>query len=180
VPIFLPIPKLAAPSVSLKSALFRARGEREANRNLYGEIAEEWGRATDDQALYEVTEPKMRELLLGLDNKNASYNFETASAYAREKKFAMANLYLGYALEKIAGQLGKRKLGYGYDISGEVQEGGGTSGQGKHLWDTSNSPRNNHTQNNPSAMSMDAEAESDYPELAKFKRKRIHWPPRTR
>jgi hypothetical protein len=149
-------------------------------RDLYTKIAGEW-EATPERgkALFAATEPKLRELILGMegswDAKFASLDFDTASRHAADGDFARANVFFSYALAKL-----HKKLAYGYDIGGQVQEGGGTSGQGKHLWDTSNSPKNNHTPSNPANMMFDAEAESDYPELAEFKHKRVHWPPRTR
>jgi hypothetical protein len=157
-----------------------------------------------DEALYEKTAPLLRELILGMEGvsqqrtmrpdvmrmtENARFDFETASSYARAGDPAMACLYQSYALMKLGGMLDSmtreintqgRKLGYGYDISGEQGEGGGTSGGDQHLWDTGNSPKRDRTPKNPANMLVDAEAESDYPELAKFKHKRVHWPPRLR
>jgi len=157
-----------------------------------------------DKQLYAKTEPLLRELILGLGNvsqqmtmrrdvyqatENAQHDFETASSYSRAGDYAMATLYQSYALAKMHKLLDNltrevnnqsRKLGYGYDSSGEQGEGGGTSGDDRHLWDTGNSPKRNHTQNNPANMMMDADAETDFPELAKLKHKRVYWPPRTR
>lgn len=173
---------------------------RELSR-IYADIAEEWKETTDYESLYQSMEPRVRELLLGVKSvadqlsrndlqrevQFALHDFDTAALYSRGN-FAMANMYLYYTLLKTHGMIEtmtqavnkKSKLGYGYDTSGEVQSGGGTSGEGKHLWDTGNAPKHDHTQNNPANMLYDAEAESDYPELAEFKHKRVHWPPRTR
>jgi hypothetical protein len=171
-------------------------------------IADEKYDPEQDKALYERTEPLLRELILGMEGvsqqlskrtdvyrsaENAKHDFETATSYARVGDHAMATLYQSYALMKINRLLedltrevntqarrASIKLGYGYDISGEQFEQGGTSGNDRHLWDTGNSPKRNHTQNNPFNMMIDSEAESDYPELAKFKHKRVYWPPRIR
>jgi hypothetical protein len=152
---------------------------KEANdlRDIYGDIAGEWD-GSSDEAMYQFAEPKTRELLLGTDDAFAGHDFDTAAMYAHSGNWKMANQYLGYALIKIAGQI--EKLGYGYDISGETHGGGGTSGNDRHLWDTGNAPKHDHTQNNPANMLFDADAERDYPELAAFKHKRVHWPPRLR
>jgi len=168
---------------------------------IYADIAMEWRETTDDESRYQSAEERIRELLLGakgiadqLSRRDlqrevefAFHDFDTAVLYSGSD-LAMTNMYISYALLKIHGiiesasqEVGRKsKLGYGYDISGEVQRGGGTSGEGRHLWDTGNSPKHDHTQNNPANMLIDAEAESDYPELAKFKHKRVHWPPRIR
>lgn len=185
-PTALPIPKLAATPMipsRFKNGLLQpnpGKARLMADlRDAYAEIAGEWEESGDPKELYQFAEPKTRELLLGTEeDANAIHDFDTASMYAHSGNWKMASQYLGYALRKVAEKI--EKLGYGYDVSGEVQMGGGTSGEGRHLWDTGNSPKHDHTQNNPSAMSLDAEAESDYPELAEFKHKRVHWPPRTR
>lgn len=180
-PICLPIQKLAtAPAPRFKSGLLARNSNGMSDlRDLYTKIATEWEAASaQGKALYASTEPKLRELILGMEDsdvKFASLDFEIAAMHAASGNYERANVYFSHSLAKL-----HKKLAYGYDVSGEVQEKGGTSGQDRHLWDTSNSPKNNHTQNNPGAMSLDAEAESDYPELAEFKHKRVHWPPRTR
>lgn len=157
-----------------------------------------------DKQIYEKTEPLLRELILGLGDiskqmtmrqdvykatENAQHDFETAGSYARAGDWAMAGVYMSYALMKIHSLLDgltrevnnqSRKLGYGYDVSGEQGESGGTSGNDRHLWDTGNSPKKDHTQKNPANMMVDAEAETDYPELAEFKHKHVYWSPRTR
>ena len=194
-PICLPIPKLAALPAATKTARFKS-GLLAPNSNriqgvsylreVYAKIASEWGRSPEHgRALYAFTEPNLRELLIGMaasrEVKFASYDFDTAEFHAASGNYGMANLYFSYALAKLHRQLdSKTKLGYGYDISGEVGERGGTSGQQRHQWDTGNAPKHDHTQNNPANMMFDAEAESDYPELAEFKHKRVYWPPRTR
>ena len=180
-PICLPIQKLAtAPAPRFKSGLLARNSNGMSDlRALYTKIASGWESGARGKMLYAATEPKLRELILGMadnrDAKFASVDFEVGVMHAASGNYERANVYFSHALAKL-----HKKLAYGYDVSGEVQEKGGTSGQERHLWDTSNSPKNNHTQNNPGAMSLDAEAESDYPELAEFKHKRVHWPPRTR
>jgi hypothetical protein len=157
-----------------------------------------------DKQIYEKTEPLLRELILGLSGvsrqmtsrtdvfrpvENSQHDFDTAGSYARAGDWAMATVYMSYALMKIHSLLDgltremnnqSRKLGYGYDVSGEQGEGGGTSGNDRHLWDTGNSPKKDHTQKNPANLMVDAEAETDFPELAEFKHKHVYWPPRTR
>jgi len=124
-------------------------------------------------------------------SENALHDFETASSYARAGDYATATVYQSYSLMKLHRLLdgltaeanrkqGSRKLGYGYDISGEQGESGGTSGNDRHLWDSSGSPKHDHTSMNPANMLFDVEAEADYKELAEFKHKRVYWPPRTR
>ena len=181
-PTCLPISSLATPKTArFKNALLAPNsGKMNDLRGIYGKIAAEWNDTPKrGRALYASTEPKLRELILGMDgSRDAQYaavDFEVGVMHAADGNYERANVYFSHALAKL-----RRKLAYGYDVSGEVQEKGGTSGQERHLWDTSNSPKNNHTQNNPGAMSLDSEAESDYPELAAFKHKRVHWPPRTR
>jgi len=157
-----------------------------------------------DQKLYQETEPLLRELILGLQgisrqrtmrtdvmraSENAQHDFETASSYAKAGDWAMATLYQSYALMKMHQLLDSltlevnyqaRKLGYGYDVSGEQGEGGGTNGDDRHLWDTGNGSKKDRTPKNPANLMVDAEAESDYPELQKMKHHRVYWPPRTR
>ena len=160
-----------------------------------------------DRALYSATEPLLREMLTGLSDvsgqltgradvyrasRQAQYDFDTASMYAKAGDWAMATTYQSYALLKVCRLLdgltslankkaaAARKLGYGYDTSGEVHEQGGTSGDDRHLWDTGNSPKFDKTPMNPANCLVDSAAEADFPELAKFKHKRVHWPPRTR
>jgi hypothetical protein len=175
-------------------------------RDTYGEIFALWESLKapgDDKRLYEQTEPLLRELLLGISKQlstridiykatqQAQYNFETASSYARAGDYAVALIYDSYSLMKLHRLLdgltaeanrkqGSRKLGYGYDSSGEQGESGGTSGNDRHLWDSSGSPKHDHTSMNPANMLFDVEAEADYKELAEFKHKRVYWPPRTR
>lgn len=180
-PTCLPISSLTTPKTArFKNALLASNsGKMNDLRDIYGKIASEWNENPGrGKTLYASTEPKLRELILGMDNRDAGYatvDFEVAHMHAASGNYERANVYFSHALAKL-----HKKLAYGYDVSGEVGEKGGTNGQDRHLWDTSNSPKNNHTQNNPGAMSFDAEAESDYPELAAFKHKRVHWPPRTR
>jgi len=160
-----------------------------------------------DKQMYAKTEPLLRELILGMEDvskqmtmrpdvlratETAKHHFETAESYGRIGDYSMATVYQSYALMKLAKLLdgltlqanketvNRSKLGYGYDTSGEVFNGGGTSGNDRHLWDTGNSPKNDKTVKNPANLLVDAEAETDFPELAKFKHKHIYWPPRTR
>jgi hypothetical protein len=177
-----------------------AEGNKQVRENKYD--------PAQDEEVYRKTEPLLREMILGFEGiskamsnrtdvyrtaENAQHDFSTATSYAQAGDFAMATVYQSYALMKAHSLLdgltremnatprrASRKLGYGYDVSGEQGEGGGTSGDGRHLWDTGNSPKRDRTKKNPANMGIDAEAESDYPELAEFKHKHVYWPPRTR
>lgn len=157
-----------------------------------------------DKKLYQETEPLLRELILGMQDvsrqrtmrtdilkatENSLHDFNTASSYAKAGDWAISTLYHSYALMKMHGMLDaltrevnnqSRKVGYGLDISGEQGNGGGTSGEDRHLWDTGNGSKKDRTPQNPANMLVDAEAESDYKELAEFKHHRVYWPPRVR
>lgn len=160
-----------------------------------------------DRELYAGTEPLLRELVVGLDDvaqqlsgrtdiyrgvRQAQYDFDTAGSYSRAGDWAMATIYQSYTLLKVCRMLdsltlaanrkaaGRSKKAYGYDTSGEVHEQGGTSGNDRHQWDTGNSPQFDRTPSNPANQMIDSEAESDFPELAEFKHKRVYWPPRNR
>lgn len=160
----------------------------------------------DDKELFEGTSQQLRELILGMEgvsrqltdrtdiyksSENALHDFETAESYGAAGDYATATVYQSYSLMKLHRLLdgltsqanrkrGSRKLGYGYDTSGEQNEGGGTGGDGISNRDTGNSPKLDHTPVNPANMLFDTAAEADYPELAAFKHKRVYWPPRTR
>ncbi len=158
----------------------------------------------DDKELFEGTSQRLRELILGMEGisrqltartdvyqstENALHDFETSESYGRAGDYAVATVYESYAMMKLHRLLdsltaqankGSRKLGYGYDTSGEQNERGGTSGTDRNFTDSSGSPKHDHTSMNPANMLFDTMAESDYPELAAFKHKRVYWPPRTR
>ena len=156
----------------------------------------------DDKRLFDETEPKLRELLLGLDDvsqqvsnrpdvarmvENARHDFNIAGSHAKGEDYAMATMYLSYSLTRLHRVLdgltalaNKRKTAHGYDISGEVFEPGEMESRSPNLWDQGNSPKMDRTTNNPANRMVDAEAESDYPELKEFKHKRVHWPARVR
>jgi hypothetical protein len=57
------------------------------------------------------------------------------------------------------------KFGYGYDISGEVNEGGGTSGQGKDIEETQEPWTHHQTGPNPANVMRDSEAEEEFPQI---------------
>jgi len=61
-----------------------------------------------------------------------------------------------------------KKFGYGYDISGEVQEGSGPIANRENqtnINDTAQPQDHHETPRNPANMSMDSEAEKEFPEL---------------
>jgi hypothetical protein len=179
-------------------------------RDTYMEIYELWDRLKEpeqDQELYTQTEPHLRELILGLeavskelstrvdimrDVTNAHHDADVASSYGRAGDWGMATVYQSYGLMKLhrvldtltlAGNKKRgsvEKLAYGYDVSGEVGEKGGTSGQDRNEYDQGNSPEFEHTSPNPVSVAQDYEAEDEFPELAETKHKRVEWPPRTR
>jgi hypothetical protein len=219
----LPVLKLAASAVAplntpaMNSALFQwgATWPQDVSylRDTYNEIQTIWERLKEpnqDQELYTETEPRLRELIVGLGDvakelttrtdiyqsvNNAEHDFNTSTSYAAAQDYATATIYQSYALMKIHNMLdtltsfaNKRlrqasfeKLGYGYDISGEQSNYGGTSGQDNNVRDLAN-PQNGWetSKNKTNFYSVDGEAEQDFPELAEFKHKRIHWPARTR
>lgn len=178
-------------------------------RDTYMEIYAIWDRLKEpeqDQELYTETEAHLRELLLGLDDvskqlttrgdvyrdvQNASHDADVAGSYAKAGDYGLATVYQSYALMKLHRILdsltamankkrGSKKFGYGYDVSGEVEEQGGTSGQSEHLWDTGQPQDHHETKPNPANCAMDFEAEQQFPELAEFKHKRVDFAPRNR
>jgi hypothetical protein len=179
-------------------------------RDTYMEIYDLWERLKEpvqDVELFQETAPKLRELLLGLgdvskelsmrrdiarDVTNAQHDFDIAESYSKAGDFGMGTVYQSYAMMKTHRILdtltldankkrgSRRKLGYGYDVSGEVFERGGTDGKSPELDDLGNSPKFDKTPPNPVAVAQDYEAEEDFPELAEIKHKRVEWPQRTR
>jgi len=172
------------------------------------EVYDLWDRLkapTQDAELFQATEPKLRELLLGLgdvskqlagrtdifrDVENAQHDFNVAESYGRAGDFGMGTVYESYCAMKLHRVLDtltrdakkklSAKLAYGYDVSGEVQESGGTSGQDNALWDEGNSSKFDKTPPNPVSVAQDFEAEEEFPELAEIKHKRVKWPQRVR
>ncbi len=180
-------------------------------RDFYQDIYQLWDSLPfetpeDQKKLYEQTEPKLEELLMGLRGvsqqrsgrvdlykitERAGHDAQIAGLYSRTGDFAVASLYQSYALTKLCRMLealtleGKRpkasfliKKSYGYDTMGEISEGGGTNGDQKNLWDTAQ-PQDGHTTPKPKGnVNMDTQAEQEFPELAKKKHHRIHFPAR--
>lgn len=204
----LSISKLSASEVTaparqrFRNELLRspaASWPREINylRKLYSDIQ----KTASDARLFSETEPRIRELLIGLQRiaqripdrpnarsmvTNAQHDFETASAYEKKANHEMADVYASYSLLKVSSVLdgfatlaNKRVKAYGYDISGQVMEPGEQESRSPNLWDQANSPKNNKTPVNPANSGVDAEAESDFPELEE-KHERVEWPARTR
>jgi len=68
------------------------------------------------------------------------------------------------------------KTAYGYDISGEVQEGGGSSGKGKDIEETQEPWTQHTTGPNPVNIFRDSDAEAEFPEI---KNKPNRFPTRT-
>jgi hypothetical protein len=68
------------------------------------------------------------------------------------------------------------KLGYGYDVSGEVMEGGGASGRGKDIEETQEAWTQHTTGPNPANVMKDTEAEKEFPwiknEITRFPTRR--------
>jgi hypothetical protein len=148
-----------------------------------------------DKSLFDQTVPKLQELLAGLeavakeipetkfvhqDSHKAKHDFEVARMYANTGDYAMAVVYQSYCIVKVhkvltlLTQLGSRKLssfmrkkGYGYDTSGEIQEGSGSNADQKNINDTANPQDQHSTPSNPLNAMRDVEAEQQFPELKK-------------
>ena len=219
----LPIPKLAASAVApltvtpnFSNALLKpsANWPQDVNylRDTYATIYEIWERLKEphqDQELFTETDPKLRELVIGLtdvskelasrgdiarDVVNAKHDADVAGSYGNAGDYGMATVYQAYALTKLHRVLtvlindintsrkrgSREKLAYGYDTSGEVQEQGGTSGRDQNLWDQGNQNKMDKTPPNPVSVAQDFEAEEEFPELAEIKHKWVSFPPRTR
>lgn len=223
----LSIPKLAAAAVPALQTAPRFQSEllrsgvtwpQDVNylRDTYLEIYQLWTThetnpevaydPAKDKALFRQTEPKLRELLLGLTDvskalsmrmdvirsvENARYDFETAESYGRAGDFAMATVYQSYALTKIHSLLdgltreankkkSHRVLAYGYDITGETMEPGEQESRSPNLWDEGNSPKLDRTPHNPANAVIDPEAETDFPEDLEHRHQHVIWPARTR
>ena len=132
--------------------------------------------------------------------QNARHDFEISVMYAHSGDYASAVLYQSYSLTKIHGVLEtltraasvsprqrfssfNEKTAYGYDISGEVFEGSGelaTRENQKNIDDTAQPQDHHETPPNPLNVIRDCDADKEFPELAKWKHKRVSWPPRTR
>lgn len=222
----LPIQKLAAAAVPALQIAPRFHSEllqsgatwpQDVNylRDTYTEIYQLWTThetqpdtsydPQQDKTLYSETAPKLREMILGLEDiskalstrtdvfkstENARYDFDTAESYNRAGDFAMATVYQSYALLKVhrlldgltseANRKRSHKLAYGYDVTGEVMEPGEQESRSPNLWDQGNSPKLNRTPNNPANQMVDPEAENDFPEELAHKHQRVNWPARTR
>ena len=81
---------------------------------------------------------------------------------------------------KLCNPLLRIKFAYGYDVSGEVNEGGGTSGKDNALSDLGSPDKQHMTPSNPANVMLDSEAEKEFPELIQKKEERVIWPPRGR
>jgi len=57
------------------------------------------------------------------------------------------------------------KIGYGFDTSGEVMEGGGTSGKDMDLEETQEPWTHHQTGPNPVNVSIDSVAEEEFPAI---------------
>ena len=57
------------------------------------------------------------------------------------------------------------KISYGLDQSGEVMNGGGASGTGKDIEETSEPWTQHHTGPNPVNVYRDSDAEAEFPEI---------------
>jgi hypothetical protein len=132
--------------------------------------------------------------------QNARHDFEISVMYAHAGDYSSAVLYQSYSLAKVHGVLEtltraantsprqrfssfNEKTAYGYDISGEVFEGSGelaTRENQKNIDDTAQPQDHHETPPNPANLMNDTDADKEFPELAKWKHKRVSWPPRTR
>jgi hypothetical protein len=179
--------------------------------DIYGEIYDAWEHnpfktPADERSLYEVTLPRLEELLQGLRDvsmqrsgradlykavERAGHDAQVAGLYGQSHDYAMASLYQSYALTRLHNMLeallregNKRKAsfllkrGYGLDVSGEVQEGVGSGGDQKNLWDTAQSQDGHKTPKPMGNINLDTQAEADFPELRDKKHNKVHFPPR--
>lgn len=73
-----------------------------------------------------------------------------------------------------------QKRAYGLDMSGEVFEGSGGIAEQENLEHSSQPQQHHETPPNPANLTVDSEAEKEFPELAVAKHTQVHWPPRTR
>jgi hypothetical protein len=132
--------------------------------------------------------------------QNARHDFEISVMYANSENFSSAVLFQSYSLAKVHGVLESLtraasspsknrfssltgKTAYGYDISGEVFEGSGELANRenqKNIDDTAQPGDHHETPPNPANLMHDTDADKQFPELAEWKNKRVHWPPRTR
>lgn len=150
-------------------------------RNVYAELAKEWNDQREDAPRFAFAASRTRELLVGVDNDNATHNFKIANEHAGKSDYKTANVYLSYALLKIGTLLNQMtKKAYGYDVSGQVMEPGERESRSPNLWDKANSPKNNQTSPNPANSGIDAEAEDEFKELMEEKHHHVEWPARTR
>jgi hypothetical protein len=182
-------------------------------RDTYNNVSGLWNSlpfSTSEQQkiLYERTEPKLEELLMGLRDifaqrsgridlykttERAGHDAQVAELYAKAGDFTTASFYQSYALSKLHSMLealtmeGKRKravflvkTGYGYDQSGEIQEGVGTNADQKAQWDTGGPGMDGNKTPKPQGnISVDTDADKDFPELLEKKHHRVQWPART-
>lgn len=161
----------------------------------------------DQKTLFDGTSPLLNDLLLGLKDVSAQrsgradlykamdragHDAEIAQLYAQGGDHTTASIYQAYALTKIHNMLdsltreGKQrkasflqKNAYGLDVGGEVQDGVGSGGDQKNLRDTAQ-PQDGHRTPKPNQnVTIDGDAESDFPELREKKLNRVRFPPRT-
>ncbi len=153
----------------------------------YGEVGD-FGMGTVYQSYCAMKFHRVLDTLTLAGNRKRAAREEQSPS--KEQKIRMKELLKrGYNHVEAANLLGLeytpmgklvRKLAYGYDVSGEIGEQGGTNGQDKNEYDQGNSPEFEHTSPNPVSVAQDYEAEDEFPELAETKHKRVTWPPRTR
>lgn len=162
---------------------------------------------SQDSALYEAVKTGVAELVQGLKDvsqqrsgradlyrvtERAGHDAQTGELYGKSGDYNTAVVMFSYAMTKIHAVLesltleGKKrkaslliKKGYGYDISGEVQNGSGSRNEQKHQWDSANPQKQHDTGVSPSNVMRDTQAENEFPELKQKKKTKIHFPART-
>ena len=159
-------------------------------------------RAADPKKAYAECRNRLRAFALGLhaelppfakrlrrDVQNARWDIENSYQAAAGGDYALATQWQHWATVKLnqsLRDLNSNKVAYNYDVSGEIGEvwNGSESvadrENQKNIDDTANPAEQHTTPGNPANLSRDFQAERDYPALAGFKNKRVHWPPRPR
>jgi hypothetical protein len=142
--------------------------------------------------LKDVSKQRSGRVDLYKATERAGNDAQVAGLYAQGGDYATASIYQSYALTTLQRMLqsllleGRKpkasflvKKGYGYDVSGEVQEGAGTNADQKAQWDTGGPGADGDKTPKPKGnVCVDTDAELEFPELAEKKHNRVQWPAR--
>jgi hypothetical protein len=175
---------------------------------IYTDIRQIWKSASSVKQRYAAVKPRLEELILTAreisnqrigsadlykSTERAGYAAQSAEEYAIAGQYPEALERQASALTQIYNMLASLaeennrhtasflvKKGYGYDVSGEVQEGVGTNADQTNLWDKGGpTPDADKTSRPMQNITVDTDAETEFPDLAEKKHKRVHFPPRT-